>query len=257
MKINLKNPLFLFGMGAVLVAGSIFGATKAADTPTREKVVFKTVELGVQLQEDISTDVNNPEYIKIEGDNTLVFKSLDSVKAGSEIMKPDNNYPERVRVLNNSPTESAAPEYVRVVVKKYWVDDTGKKDTTIDPSLINLNTSADWGKIESESGEEVIYYCKKPLQKNESSQVIESVSFGKGIEKYLYYMKSTQTTTATETAEGTIIESTRTYGGQPFKVEMKVDAVQAHEAASAMLGAWGVDAKFDGDTLKSIDGEAL
>ncbi len=257
MKINLKNPLFLFGMGAVLVAGSIFGATKAADTPTREKVVFKTVEVGVELQEDISTDVNNPNYVKVEGDKALVFKSLDSVKTGAEVMKPDKNYPERVRVVNNSPSESSAPEYVRVVVKKYWLDDTGKKDTTIDPSLINLNSSADWGKIEAESGEEVIYYCKKPLQNNESSQVIESVSFGKDIDKYLYYMNFTQTTTATETEEGTIIESTRTYGGKSFKVEMKVDAVQAHEAASAMLGAWGVDAKFEGDTLKTIDGEAL
>lgn len=257
MKINLKNPLFIFGVGALLVAGSFLGATNAAGTPTREKVEFKTVQIGVELQEDISTDSEESNYVKVDGDGALVLKSLDAVKDGSEIMEPGNLYPERVRVVNNSPTDGEAPEYVRVVVRKYWIDDSGNKDTRIDPSVIQLLATDDWGGVASPSGEEVIYYCKKPINKGESSQVIESVSFEKDIEKYLYLMKATQTTTRTDTEEGIIIESFRTYGGQKFVVEMKVDAVQAHGAEQAMLGAWGVNAKFEGDILKSIDGKTL
>lgn len=272
MKINLKHPLFVLAAGLLLVTGGAFGATKAADVDKAhiENVVFETASIGVKLQEDRSADPEKNDYVTVaavkngkEVTGELEFISLASVKDGKENLVVETPYPENIRVVNPSEKDSESdgstgPEYVRVVIRKYWVDENGKKDTTLDPSIIKLNKTSDWGEIDLASGEEVIYYSKKPIDNTDNkntSKVIESITFD---EKILDDV--TKTTKKTETEKGYIIESSSAYDydGKTFKVEVRVDAVQTHSAKEAILGAWGVEAQIDSNgTIVMIDGTKL
>ena len=272
MKINLKHPLFLLAAGLILASGGAFGATKAvsADKATVENVGFETASIGVKLQEDRSTDPDKEDYVTVaavkdgkEVTGELVFTSLAAVKSGKEKLVVETPYPENIRVVNPTSDDkesdgSSGAEYVRVVIRKYWVDENGKKDTTLDPSIIKLNKTSDWGEVDLASGEEIILYSKKPIDNTDNkntSKVIESITFD---EKILDDI--TKTTTKTETEEGYIIESNSTYGydGKTFKVEARVDAVQAHSAEEAILGAWGVKAQIDSNgTIVKIDNTNL
>ncbi len=272
MKINLKHPLFLLAAGLILTSGGAFGATKAvsADKATVENVGFETASIGVKLQEDRSTDPDKEDYVTVaavkdgkEVTGELVFTSLAAVKSGKEKLVVETPYPENIRVVNPTSDDkesdgSNGAEYVRVVIRKYWVDENGKKDTTLDPSIIKLNKTSDWGEVDLASGEEIILYSKKPIDNTDNkntSKVIESITFD---EKILDDI--TKTTTKTETEKGYIIESSSAYGydGKTFKVEARVDAVQAHSAEEAILGAWGVKATIDSNgTIVKIDNTNL
>ncbi|MBR5638092.1 MAG: hypothetical protein IKW81_14335 [Pseudobutyrivibrio sp.] len=266
MRFNVKNPLFILAAGLLLVAGSAFGSTKAekAQGATVESVEFQTAKISAKLQEKQGENYVDVAGVKVHEDgttedfaNALLFKSLANVKAGSELLKVENPYEEKIQVLNDSDGEY--PEYIRVVVRKYWVDEENKKDSSLDPTLIKLDVADGWGAIESDSHEEVVYYYRNPV--NQTTEANKPVDFVKSI-TFDRRIKDDHTTTITKTPVegGTLIESTGAYGynGKSFVVEMRVDAVQAHSGAEAMHGAWGVEAGMDSNgKLNSIDGKSF
>ncbi len=244
--IKIKNPLFILAAGLLLVAGSTFGvATSAqkADGAKVESVGFSTAKISVKLEEQQGdTDEDYAKVAWMDTDGTTKSSDLQFVNLTS--IKPGETYAENLRVVN----DSDYPEYVRVVVRKYWVNADGK-DVNIDPAYITLHRTEDWIEKDSESGEEVIYYYKNPIGKGEKAQFLNGISFDKEIGK-----EKSKTVTTTETSEGKVIESKTTYeyDGKQFKVEARVDAVQANSAEDAINAAWGVIPTFSGDTLEDV-----
>ena len=58
--------------------------------------------------------------------------------------------------------------------------------------------------------------------------------------------------------DGNALVTIEGYQDKSFKIEVRVDAIQARHAKDAMLGAWGIDAQFDeAGNLISIDGDTL
>lgn len=247
--IKIKNPLFILAAGILLVAGSTFGAVtttsaQKADGAKVEGVAFSTAKISVALEENQGAgdteDFQKVAWMDKDGNiesTDLKFVNLDHIK-------PGETYEEDVRVVNDSDYS----EYVRVVVRKYWLDGANK-DTSIAPESIQLHNSGQWIEKDAASGEEVIYYYKNPLNKGEKAQFLNGISFDEAIGK----VKS-KTATVREVPEGKIIESKTTYeyDGKQFKVEMRVDSVQASSADQAIYAAWGVTPEFSGDTLTDV-----
>lgn len=247
MKVNVKHPLFILAAGVILVGASAYGTTRAVDVYSSEKqgVQFETAKFSVDLIEEQSTG-----EVTVAGSHTkpatLALSSFDKVKSGTEEIKVDYPYDENVWVQNNSDEEF--PEYVRVVVDKCWLDENNDKDTSADPSLIKLNEKEGWAKVDS-GKEQTIYYYTRPLAKNEKIQLLDSIQLDKKvIDGY----------SSTETIDGNKYVTIEGYESKTFSIQMRVDAVQAHSAEDAILGAWGVVAEIGDDgTIRSIDGKDL
>lgn len=246
MKINVKNPLFILAAGAILVTGSTFGATKAVQeyTSAPQAVQFETAEFYVNLKEE-----QDGKLVSVAGTDekpgTLVIPALAGVNEGKEELQVNYEYPERVVVENNS--DGDFPQYVRVVVDKYWLDEEGNKDQSANPEYITLGAKSDWLKVESEDDkEQTVYYYTKPLAKGEVADLLESVSLDKGV--LIEYSK-------TEVDEdGNKLVTISGYEGKSFRIDVKVDAVQTHHAKDAILGAWGIDVTIDNaGTITSIN----
>lgn len=236
MKKVFKNPVIVLAAGLLFIAGSGVGATRAAIaySNSAESVTFETDHLYVDLQE------------KQDGDFVSVTAlGLNDVKNQINKDNPlqvEHEYDEDVQIKNTSTGDY--DEYVRVVVKKSWVslDEEGnvkEKDTRLDPSLIELNTTDSWMKLDSESTiEGEVFYCTKPLAKDETVQFLDSIEFSRDILNEV-------TTETVSSGVYTVVKNVYGYDGKTFEIEIRVDAVQAHNAEASILGAWGVHATVD------------
>lgn len=245
MKINVKNPLFLLAAGVILVGGSTFGATKAVEeySSASQAVQFETADFHVDLLEKQADQI-----VSVAGNDdkagTLAITSLKNVSEGKEELKVNTPYDEDVRVQNTS--KGDFPQYVRVVVDKYWIDKDGKKDESAKPEYITLAADPNWIALESEDNkEQTVYYYTKPLAKGEIATLLKSVTLDQGV--------LTEYTKTVRDAEGNKLVTIAGYEDKSFKIDVRVDAVQTHHAKDAMLGAWGVDVTIDeAGTITSI-----
>ena len=250
MKIKVTKPLLILTAGVLLVAGGAFGATKAAEEHSSETegVAVETAEFTVDLMEK-----QDGKYQSVAGTSeepkALQITSLNQVSAGKEELAVDHPYSEEVKVVNKS--DGDFPQYVRVVVIKYWTDKDGNKDTEANPDYIKLETVDGWAAESNEdNAEETIYYYKKPLDKDCEAQLLKAISFDENV---LDAYKST-----TYDEDGNPLVTIKGYQDKYFKIEVRVDAIQDRHAEDAMLGAWGIDAQFDdAGNLISIDGDTL
>ncbi|SEA65844.1 hypothetical protein SAMN02910384_02021 [Pseudobutyrivibrio sp. ACV-2] len=252
MKVDVKNPLFILAAGVLLVTGSIVGATKAADsgTPKAQAVTFSTANLSVELQEKQSGKfVTIQETRNADGSlnpsalGKLEFTSLEKVNAGEEMPDPSITYDEEVQVKNNGDCQ----EYIRVVVYKNWINADKSKNDALDISSANLHlvNPSEWIVKESDSKECTTYYLKKALDAEDTAKLFDTISFDNSI------LNSVPEVTTEKTDKGTV---TRTnivyeYNGKILEVEMRVDAVQTHNAKDAILGAWGVEPTIDANGI--------
>lgn len=237
MKKQIKRPLIVFAAGMVLVLASSVGATRAAIVyqNAAEQVDFSTSTLTVDLQE-----WQGDKYVSVN-DGTLTFPSLQN-SDGEYDFNIGQEYDEKVQVVNDSPGEYA--EYVRVNVRKSWLSD-GVKDTELDPDAIVLDIASGW-IVDDVTTEGAIYYLTTPLEYNESAEFIEHIIIDNKIWDYVETVEKDGET-------GTVVNEYK-YDNLSFYVELRVDAVQTHSADEAILGAWGVEAEFSGDTITSING---
>ena len=238
MKKQIKRPLIVFAAGVVLVAASSVGATRAAITyqNAAEQVDFSTSTLTVDLQEE-----RDGEYVSVLEDGTLTFTSLQN-SDGEYDFNIGQEYEENVKVVNNSPGQY--DEYVRVNVRKSWVKG-GVKNTELEPDTIVLDVASGW-IIDDETEEGSIYYLTTPLAYGESAAFLEHIMIDNKVWDYV-------DTVEKEGEDGTIVNEYQ-YNDESFYVELRVDAVQAHNGAEAMLGAWGAEVEFDGATITSVNG---
>ncbi len=160
-----------------------------------------------------------------------------SLLAGIGNMDPGYPYAQTIAAANTSGSE----EYVRIIVKKYWTDEDGNKQTDLDPSLIELTyggeayNTAGWFLHEEESTrEQSVYYCRAALAAGGSSpDLFDSVRLAPKIAK-------AYTLNETAQADGSEITAAFSYDGMHAAIEIEVQSVQAAHAEQAIPSAWGV-----------------
>lgn len=239
MKKMVKKPLVVLAIGVLLLLGSSVGATRAAVIyqDNAREVDFRTSNLEVNLLEGIN--VNNVNTITNGG--ALKFPGIpeDGINIGQK-------YSESIVAKNSSDKFN---EYIRVKVRKYWGITVGEgdnavveKNTALDPELIELSVKEGWFKNEAEHTPEMdVYYYTKPVAAGSSVEFIDGVTISDTVTRVVETEPSTKDGAS---ITGTI-HNVYLYDNAQFFVEVELDAVQSHNGAQAIYGAWGVKAECD------------
>ena len=244
MKRRIKYPLIVFAAGLVLVGASGVGATRAAMTyqSNAQSVDFSTASLSVDLQE-----MQDGKYETVDGNDTLKFTDITSSE-----FHIGQTYNEKVRIVN---TSEQYAEYVRVLIRKSWVNEDGSKNTELNPEMIELPVAEGWVEdVSEETAEGKVYYYKKPIAAGAAVDFLQTITVNNEVMSYVTTVKSGSSEPG---IKGTITNVYK-YNGESFNVEVRVDAVQAHNAEAALLGAWGLDATLnESGVITSINGAAV
>lgn len=188
--------------------------------------------------------------------NVGLTENGDSVSNGGELLTnlvPDGEnlsfgkWYDEVLAAKNAPdpeTSSGQPEYVRVVINKFWLDDKGDKATNLDPSLIELGLVEEgWTVVKDQnSSEQIILYSKNPVALNDSLVFMDRLRVSAKILGEAEVKTLSQETADTGGTYSRYSTTVYTYDNHKFGISVEVDAVQTHNAADAIKGAWGVDA---------------
>lgn len=272
-----KRTLVLLAVTALLFSGGGFAGTKAALTYFSNDYTagFELDHLQVHLVEngvDVCHDANKSIYTvhrtndkvaqekipKYKGDlvGYLGYKNENkdahygdtpAYKVGTPgKVDPGRTYKEELSARNGNNVD----EYVRLTVRKYWVNKEGKKSTDMDPALIKL--TYDHGRQDYNSGawavnpkehtpESDTYYLKKKLGAGADSALLFDELTIDGSVAELANMTTDKTfTTRPDGQKVTIITYTYDYDDFTFYIEADVQAIQTHNATDAVKSLWGV-----------------
>lgn len=158
-----------------------------------------------------------------------------------ESFEPGYTYEEKVAVANKVDGDAEGiPEYVRVVVRKYWVDADGEKRTDLDPGLIRLSYGSkayndkDWLMNPAEStAEQTVYYLRAPLAAEaQSAELFDGIGLDPAVADE-YTIKEKAGT------DGKVITAVYDYDSENFAVAVEAQSVQAEHGESAVPSAWG------------------
>ena len=243
------QPMLLLAIAAVLLLASTVGSTQAALLYYSDNYVanVEVSNIGVSLVEndevinyrDYNKDGrwNRPETIS----TTVLMKDL--LGEDTKVI-PGKTYEEKIQVANSGAIDS----YVRVIIKKYWVDEDGKKVTEkLDPSYIVLkkSSSGKWVKSNDTTDEREIFYYTDILKAPENNEiditdpVIDGIKINEAVSKEIIRYTN-----------GSTVWYEYKYDGYSFVVGAEVQAIQTHNAVDAIKSAWGVDATITGGKLK-------
>ena len=267
MKKVLRSPafsVFLMLVAAVLLATGGVGTARAALNIQSGIYTsqFQLSDIGVALteegeiisQRDYDSDMKegnwkgNKEGLLMDGITVTDSKCLVE-RAGDTSFKIGKVYPLSLGVSNTG----SIPEYVRVTVYKYWVNNptasgehgvhgwfngNGTKNLSLDPALIEIipdltNRSAaaapGWTlDASSTTAERTVFYYNGVLDVNGSAQFAAGVRVSPDVLKYV------KTVT-----EGNTTKYVYAYDGLGFVIEAQVDAVQTRHGDNARTSAWG------------------
>lgn len=258
MKNNVKKiPLsvvLMFAVAAVLLVFSTVGGARAALTITSGEydATMSMDYIGITLLEN-DTEVNFRNY---PGGNETKGSDMGTLSFGQsgEDFKFGTTYDEVLKVKNSGTID----EYVRVTITKYWADEKGNKDVSLDPELIDLKLDAGnvgFGKAWFEDStqktkERTVLYCANPITPGTESAPFTTTVTVKNAAKTK--MSQVKETTEVDGKTVTKITTTYDYGDKYFHVEVKADGVQTHNPADALKSAWGVTGSFSGTTLTGV-----
>ncbi|MBQ6401452.1 MAG: hypothetical protein IJI20_04110 [Firmicutes bacterium] len=213
---------------------------------TRANLLYgKGADMDLQMSNINVQLMENGKALASNGDTIQLMAG----KATS--LEPGYTYQERIAVSNTSGEDkSLIPEYVRVIVRKYWVDQDGAKLTSLDPDLIQLryNTGTynrqDWVQSEKETtAEQVVYYLKNPLEPGASSQeLFDGVMVDSSIaDKFTLINQDGEVIENIDsiTASDKEVTAKYDYDGAQFRVEVEVQSVQSEHGEQAVPSAWG------------------
>jgi len=179
----------------------------------------------------------------------------DNLLGDITTVNPGKVYNENISVYNSG----TAPEYVRLVVRKYWThkDKDGNivKDTKVDPSLIELTMAEGWQLNKSEStsentpaGETSVYYFSDQLSPNVEQRAIQSVRVSDEV------LKDVTVDVSDKSPEGkTVYTYTYKYNGYSINIEAEAQAVQTHNANDAIKSVWGVKNVKESDNRLTVE----
>ncbi len=236
MKKRKKNsfpvkPALLLGAAALLLLSSTVGSTRAALTYYSDNYAaqIEMSSIGVALLEN-KAEVSGQNY----GDNaTTTGTLLKNMLSDGEKFTPGKPYDEALSVRNTGDIDT----FVRVIITKSWQDAEGK-DTTLAPSLIDLNILENTGWVVDAStdysDERIVLYYTQALAPGEETEALSDTI---RIEPEI-----AQSVTVGEDGKYKYV-----YNGYSFHLEAEVDAVQMHNAEDAIKSAWGVDVTVSDD----------
>ena len=262
-----KRTLALLAATAVLLGSGSYTGTRAALQYFSEdyRGGFELEHLQVHLLEngdDVChgantkytvhrTDGSNPtkqdkyvgnlvEYMGYSNDDHSGNSAAYQVGKPGEVI-PGKKYEERIAARNGSDIN----EYVRLTVKKYWVDSDKNKDTRMDPELIKLSyggkayNSSAWAINEKEHTKESdTYYLRNMLSGGETSaDLFDTLQ----IDAAVYDLGDVKTTTTHTDTNKTVITYKYDYDDFTFYIEADVQAIQTHNVNDAIGSLWGVN----------------
>ena len=225
-------------LSGVLLLGSAVGSTRAALTYYSENYTAEITisQIGVSLMEN-GTVVSSRDYDNDKWNVSTNSKSSTSTSGTllANMLKKDEKlslnkkYDEVLKVKNSGSID----EYVRVRIYRYWMDESGKKITTLSPELIDLNlvNTGQWVKGEGTRECTELYYKGILTAGSESAAFADTIRIDGQV-----------ATEATVETNGNVITTTYKYDGAIFHLDVEVDAVQTHNARDANRSSWGVDA---------------
>ena len=246
--------LFIAAIALLLFAG--IGGTRAALNKLSDKYVAEVSmqDIGITLMEN-GSEVAKRDYDYAKKDDSWIVSSsgkllADMLKDGEQ---PDigKAYDETLAVKNSGHIN----EYVRVTIRRYWLDKDGNKMNDLEPEQIGLmldhknldeeTTLGDWVKdAAATTTERSVFYYTKLLGPGETTSNLTDKFFIRGdlLNKY---------TTNVEKEGDTITKITTAYDydGVQFCLEVTADAVQDHNAQAAILSAWGRNVTVSGSGL--------
>ena len=259
-----KKTMALLVAGVLLIARSGIMGTKASLALFSEDygAEFYMNHLQVHLLEN-GEDVCK-EHNTLDGDTKVTGELATSLGYSNgpdgEILgkvEPGKVYREEIAARNGQDI----PQYVRVTVRKYWVetdgegnvlkDDEGnpKKTTALSPDQIRLTYGKDnsgakardeynseaWTISSEESTtESTTYYLKQALDGGEDSALLfDRVMIDGNLVKK-------GKTTKSDDGEYTVYTYEYDYDGYAFFIEADMQAIQTHNAQDAIYSQWGV-----------------
>ena len=188
---------------------------------------------------------NLVEYLGYKNDTH--YGDTAAYKLGTPgTVEPGRTYKEEIKARNGRDID----QYVRLSIKKYWVDPAGNKATYLSPDLIKLtyngkayNTGA-WQRNDKEnkgSHEMETYYLTNILKGQKKAPADSPLLFNElTIDKEIV---SEEHMDRQETTQGnkTVYTYTYDYDGYTFYIEADVQAIQTHNINDAIDSLWGVD----------------
>ena len=250
----------LFVLATVMLFAGTIGGTQAvfADTSTDYLSQISMKHIGVALYEnDMEKPVGERTYgtatvggdsrtgessgwAANEQDGPLVINDLKQKGAmtGDKMIKIGKTYPFEITAKNTG----TIPHYLRMVVYRYWVDESGNKiiDTRYDPQTIETAFGTSdyndkfWYKDPFSTPERSIYYYRTILPVGEmTAPLYTTLDISTDIRNYVRIKDN---------------QYEYFYNGKQFEVYIEVDAVQTHHAQDAMRSAWGMS----GETMNTL-----
>lgn len=223
--------LSAFVLAAGLLLFSSIGGARAALTYYSETYSshVELSEIGVRLVEN-GSDITG---------ELLLPDMEEDVKLGK-------TYREELAVRNSGEIN----QFVRVTIYKYWLvpengsgseensEDQWQKSQELGPDLINLHLTEGSGWIEDSgaaTAERTVLYYNKVLKCAEGDTPGETTEL---FADTLTIEGRTAQIVRQEPVNGGI-KTTYAYDGARFCIEVRVDAVQEHNAQAAIWSAWG------------------
>ena len=256
--------LFAAAIGLLLfttIGGARAALTYYSDTYTSQ---FNMRHIGITINENgkaVSSrnyNVNQGDSLEdnwVQSSGELLANMLED--AGDAQLVLGKSYPEKLSVTNTSSdaVENGIAEYVRVTVRKYWVDSndeevTGDKNVELLPEHIELNfTPVDGWMIDTEytTKERTVLYYAYPLEVNETTPDFTDTLV---ISKDIPY--TVEQASVTDGDGYTTITTTYRYDGYKFIIEAEADGVQTHNAEAAIMSAWGRKVTISADGTLSL-----
>lgn len=218
------------------------------------------VATGSALQTNTAADhTNNVGSGRNSGLLQYLRTGAEDKTAGAVEFHLGVKYPELLTVRNatgqNSQDGQNITQYLRVTVMRYWQDKEGKKREDLDPALIQLwldgqelsldpdadpFTANNWLEDRNaRTDERIVLYYILPLGPDEATLPFAD-TFAVSQKAGTAMIQET-----VSSPDGLTVTRTYRYDNASFHLDIRVDAVQDHNAADAMLSAWGRTATFN------------
>ena len=228
--------VLLFACGGVMVAKAALNIRSSNLDET-----FELDHVSVHLQE-------NGEIVNgADSGSGALMGSIGTIV-------PGKTYQEVITAQNATGTDTvdAVDQYARIILKKYWINEDGSKDTTMKPSLIHLGygdkdyNEGPWQINDEETTPErtVYYYTKKLAGQEVTEPLIDYLKLDASIATDI------SDTNLIPSHEGDVYKFTYRYDGKTICVEAEVQVLQPHNINDAIKSSWGVEnVTVSGDTL--------
>ena len=238
-----NKTIALFAAAMVLLAGGAFSGTQAV--------------LNIFSPEHFLEFETDTQYVQIQ-ENGQAATGLLSTLGGKVV--PGKAYEEKISAKN---TTKDAPQFVRIIVTKYWKDASGKvhsfgdevtgedgKTTTVttpDPGLIKLtppeNTKWQTNPKESTIEREVYYYTEIVPAGGVTDPLSSTITVDNEVAKKMK--------TSGPDDKG-VITYTYEYDGYQVCLEAEAQSIQTHNAQDAVKSIWGVTNVTATDTTLTV-----